>query len=300
MPDMNIAITLDKNYMQHAAVMLYSLIQSNKDSSIDVYAICDDKIPEDAWDRLSKVYANTQLTVKRIIIDPSKFSNFKLSDHATLANYYRIQLAELIPSDIDFILYLDVDIVILKNLKELYNIKLGDNYVAATEDPDNPVRFKFGFAASDPYFNSGIMLVNLTAWRKEKLNEQLCDFVLNNADIIQYWDQDAFNVICKQHWLPLPPKYNLQTNIFYIQGKDAITYDSTAMQQAIADPTIIHFTGKSKPWEYMDQHPRKEVYYNYLKKTPWRNFKPADKTIVNILRKHKMMPQFMEKIIQNR
>ncbi|MEI8278503.1 MAG: glycosyltransferase family 8 protein [Bacteroidota bacterium] len=299
MPKINVAITLDKNYLQHAAVMLFTLIKNNPNTDIHLYAICDDKIEDEDWTKLSKVYQGSRLVLEKVRIDPAHFSNFKLSDHATLANYYRIQMAELLPENIDKLLYLDVDIVVLKDLLELYRTDIDNYYVAAIEDPDNPVRFKFGFSPSDPYFNSGIMLINLAAWRRDNLLKKLTEFILNNAALIQYWDQDAFNVVCKGHWKALAPKYNVQTNLFYIHS-NAITYTYEDIQNAIADPYIIHFTGKSKPWEYMDKHPVKEIYYKYLRKTPWKNFKPADKTIVNILRKHKLMPQFMEKIIQNR
>jgi lipopolysaccharide biosynthesis glycosyltransferase len=48
---------------------------------------------------------------------------------------------------------------------------------------------------------------------------------------------------------------------------------------------IVHFNGASKPWSYFSRHPRRADYYKYLRLTPWRNFMPADRTMLNRLRR---------------
>jgi lipopolysaccharide biosynthesis glycosyltransferase len=299
MANINIAITLDKNYVQHTAVMIYSLLNHNKDNNICLYIISDGGVSQTDWDKLEKVYKNSTLKVEKILVDVARFANYKLSAHATPANYYRIQMAELLPAHIDKVLYLDVDIVVRHDLSELYNLNIDDYLIAAIEDPDNPLKVELGIAKNEPYFNSGVLLINLAAWRREKLHDKLSDFILNNAAIIRYWDQDAFNVICKGKWKPLHPRYNTQTEMYFLKT-DAITYTLVNIKEATADPVILHFTGRTKPWEYMNWHPKKGEYYKCLKKTPWKNFKPADKTIVNILRQNKLMPKFLEKLLQNR
>jgi lipopolysaccharide biosynthesis glycosyltransferase len=60
--------------------------------------------------------------------------------------------------------------------------------------------------------------------------------------------------------------------------------------------TILHFTGMSKPWQYINKHPYKKEYYKYIKKTPWKGYKPEDKTIGNFLRKYKLMPKWYDVI----
>lgn len=297
--DIYIAITLDRKYIQHAAAMLSSVICNNPDDKIHVFVICDDAVTVADWQKLSTVFAHTNLSAEKVEIDTSLFKDFKLSDHASYANYFRIQMTELVPKTIDKILYLDVDIIVTGSIRPLYDTDVSGYYMGAVEDPDNFEKVLVGHKEDEAYFNSGIMVINLAMWRQTALNKRLADFILNNAAIIKYWDQDALNVVCKDQWKPLLPKYNLQKALLYF-NKDAITYTLTDIKDAVAHPVIIHFTGKSKPWDYMDDHPMKKEYYKYLAKTPWRGYKPADKTIVNILRKNKLMPEFAEKIIQRK
>jgi len=299
MPDINIAITLDKNYVQHAAVMLYSLRKNNPDYKITVYAISDKLVTDKDWEQISEVYKGTNLSVERVLIDAAQFADFKTADHASAANYYRIQMAELLPTSIEKILYLDVDILVLGNIMPIYNIDINGYDLAAIEDPDNPIKYTLGLKPEEPYLNSGIMLMNLAEWRRIKLSIQLRDFILNNASLLQFWDQDAFNVVCKGRWKALPPKYNVQTTMF-TYNNDAITYTLKDIKAAIADPVILHFTGKTKPWDYMNFHPRKKVYYQYLAHTPWKDYRPADKSLGNFFRKYKLMPSFVEKMLYRR
>ncbi len=296
MPEMNIAITLDKSYLQHAAVMLCSLITNNKNNNIRLFIICDEQLNDADWDKLAEVYKNSRLQVERVRINSKQFADYKLSEHATAANYYRIQMADLIPADIDKILYLDVDIVVTGDLQELYNVDLENYYIGAIEDPLIPEKKNLGFTDREAYFNSGIMLINLAVWRNVSLGKKLANFIINNEDKISFWDQDALNAICKGHWKALAPKYNLQTVMLGFD-KDAISYTQKDIQEAMQNPLIVHYTGRSKPWQYMNKHPEKEQYYKYLQQTPWKNYKAPDDTFANMLRKYKLFPGFLDVIL---
>jgi lipopolysaccharide biosynthesis glycosyltransferase len=52
-----------------------------------------------------------------------------------------------------------------------------------------------------------------------------------------------------------------------------------------AGARIVHFNGASKPWSYFSRHPRRADYYKYLELTPWRDFTPPDRTVMNRLRR---------------
>ena len=47
---------------------------------------------------------------------------------------------------------------------------------------------------------------------------------------------------------------------------------------------IIHYTGSSKPWSFINKHPYKYVYWKYLWKTPYKWTIPTDLTMLNILK----------------
>jgi len=296
---MNLVITLDKNYLQHAAVMLRSLLATNAANKCTLFVICDERINTADWNKLEEVYKNSSLQVVKINIDPNLFKGFKLSEHATYANYYRIELANLIPKNINKLLYLDVDIVVNQDLAELYATDIGNYFLAAVEDPIVPQKVKLGLNQNEPYFNSGVMLINLEAWRNAELNKKLAAFIIENPDKISFWDQDAFNALCIGKWKPLLPKFNFQS-VFFTLKNGALTYNYTNVKEGMQQPVIIHYTGMSKPWKYMDRHPRKSDYYKFLKETPWKDYQPDDKSFANRIRKYGFMPGFMEQILKRK
>lgn len=48
------------------------------------------------------------------------------------------------------------------------------------------------------------------------------------------------------------------------------------------DARVIHFTGTSKPWSYYDSHPFRSDYYKYLRRTPWRGYRPDGRPVASV------------------
>ena len=40
------------------------------------------------------------------------------------------------------------------------------------------------------------------------------------------------------------------------------------------NPAVIHFTTEIKPWHYYCFHPEKDLYFEYLDRTPWVGQRP--------------------------
>ena len=106
------------------------------------------------------------------------------------------------------------------------------------------------------------------------------NFVQLYPEKIEFWDQDVLNAVCNNYGI-LAPAWNTKS------------HQHTEKKKIY----ILHYTGTHKPWHYISKHNHKELYFKYLKKTPWSNFKMKDKTIGNFLRKYKIMPTFVEKIL---
>ena len=63
-----------------------------------------------------------------------------------------------------------------------------------------------------------------------------------------------------------------------------MVYSKDAKRQAQA-ATIVHFTGSSKPWHYMNNHPLKREYLGYLSRTEWKGYKYPDYSLRNFIYK---------------
>lgn len=250
---MNICFTIDESYVQHVCVVIRSIAINNSFTPITVY-IVSFGIRSETVARLKKFILKLKhLQVVFIKAERSLVDGFKVTGHASGVNYLRLFLPNLLPA-VDKTIYLDADLVVIGDLRELYNINIEDRPLAAVPAPTPEVSDMLGIDA-DLYFNSGVMLLNLHYWRLHGLPNRLKEFILNNPEKITFWDQDALNANTSDTYLKLDQKWNFMQYNSELRGA-----------------SIVHFAGKHKPWHYYCEHPLRYLYFHYLKQTPWENF----------------------------
>ena len=124
----------DDNYAQHLGVMLCSIFESNKTNDLDVHVI-DGGITTGNKEKLINLSHGYSRTLHFHKIDPRIYGNFsRYSTHLTPAPYYRLSIPEIIDKKIEKILYLDCDIVVIKDLKPLWETDIEGYLVAAVVD----------------------------------------------------------------------------------------------------------------------------------------------------------------------
>lgn len=156
-------------------------------------------------------------------------------------------------------LYLDGDIIVTQDLTELFITPLGDNLLAAVEEPEgpNPVKYHENIP-SNSYFNSGVMVLNLARMRDENIIQQFHD---NAPTVIQFWqcaDQDIINYTCANRILPLHPKYNYLPDLFrWRKGMTLSDFNTvhhtnyTTIAELEANSAVIHLAASAgrRPWQ---------------------------------------------------
>ena len=260
---MNIVVALGKEYCQHTGVMLYSLIKNTHYlNDINLYIVTDsfDIAP---YKKLVNFSKKIGYKVNLIRFDSQTISSFPVTHHISIATYFRLLLPELLPNNINKILYLDSDIIIQGDVQELWNTNLNNLPLAAVRDH---LHYKsrreiFDIKESSLYFNGGILLIDLEKWRNRGMSSMLVEFIQSNPDKILWWDQDALNGVFGNEYLLLEDKWNVQTS--YIDKHNSTDYTNF---------NIIHYTSEKKPWLYQSNHPLKEYYFKYLKYTPWWHY----------------------------
>ncbi|MCC2113898.1 MAG: hypothetical protein KDJ16_17820, partial [Hyphomicrobiales bacterium] len=129
--------------------------------------------------------------------------------------------------------------------------------------------------ADTPYFNAGVVLFNLEAMRQANIEQRFADIAQKHGRLTTYADQDILNIACsgRVYWLPL--RFNVQSNFYY--KSDALSRlehyrpgIAEEFHQALADPAILHFTGREKPWHIGSRHPMTEAYLEIERTSPWR------------------------------
>lgn len=125
------------------------------------------------------------------------------------------------------------------------------------------------------YFNAGVLLLLIDRLRVLDFTSKALSYIRENHDVIRFHDQDVLNALLCNNKEYMPLKYNV-LDTFLIKGAN-IPKRYKMSRDDIYNPIVIHFSGPLKPWHIECKHPLKQEFYNYIAKTPYRNFKPLMK-----------------------
>jgi len=187
--------------------------------------------------------------------------------------YMRLFMSYIVPASIKKILYMDVDMIILEDISNLWNIDISDYVVGAVMDCrvttlDNNwggvLNYKqLGLDGKHPYVNSGLQLMNTEKWRENNMAKRIIDAINNNVKYAQYAEQYALNTILPTiKWLQLPAKWNVFSTEDY-RGNEGIIHFIARKP--------IHTTYAGKPFY-------KDLFYKYLNQTAWADAEKIGET----------------------
>ena len=204
------------------------------------------------------------------------------ASHVTSTSLYKFDICNIFES-IDKVLYLDSDMIIQSDLKELFSIDLGDYYAGVVKDSGpmicyNPPITKRLNINHTAYFNSGVMLLNLKKIRKDNIREKLLEY--RRYGINFFKDQDTFNVVFAENVKYLPFKYNTTiSNIVRPNIKAFSDYYSMEMYENkieyVKKAHIIHMSSSEKPWNVYAPY-LTTLFKFYLDKSPFKH------TVINV------------------
>lgn len=293
----HIACNIDSNYVRHCAVTLVSLFENNRREPITVHIIARDlsETEKKTLIDLAAPYGNRVCFYEPDIKLLEGFTIRKFSKRISMATYYRCILSELLPTDIDRLLYLDCDIVIVGDISEYWNTPLNDETgVAAVADMgcDEAARYEIlKYPMEDSYFNAGVLLINLDYWRKNDVAHACVDYFHKYPERILFNDQDLLNSILHKNKILVDLKWNVQ-DAFYRRPKQMDDAWRKKFADVLKHPVILHYTNR-KPWEYDSQHPLREVYFKYLDLTPWKGQRVLHNPVNRLKRFFRLLPFYI-------
>ncbi|WP_367566816.1 glycosyltransferase family 8 protein [Lacrimispora sp.] len=277
---MNVVYASNDNYARHLAVSLYSLLEHNREiPDVQIYILSMGLSPETrAWlDQVADTFGRS-LTIIELGDLRERFSYEVDTGGFDLSIMARLFIGEVLPPDTDRVLYLDCDTVVLASLKRLWETELDSSILGAVMEPTiyPSIKEEIGLLPDEPYFNSGVLLIDMKRWRTEYAGKLLLDFYCSRGGKLFAGDQDTINGALKGKIKPLPPRYNFFTNYRYyryshltrlspVYGK--ITKKS--FQEAKRRPVILHFMGDERPWKEGNLNHYRKAYETYLSRTPW-------------------------------
>ena len=169
--------------------------------------------------------------------------------------------------ELDKIIYLDADIIVNRNIKDLWNINLDDKAIAAVAEMLIDISFQVNkkqkylitskHVKEEDYFNAGVLLINLQKLRSENILLKGYNFVCDHPECL-YFDQDILNYCFANDYVKLSPDFDVFVNT------ERIAHRPNKLR-----PAIYHYIGKSIQIDMRDVFNR--LYFSYFFKTPWSN-----------------------------
>ena len=287
----NLLVSINKNYLSTLSTMLSTYAKNHKNIKTDIY-VMNSELDDSDFDILQTSISDSHIKIKDIKINDNYFRDIPIPEES----FYRLLAFYYLDENVDRCLYLDPDICIRKDLSLFYKTDMDDFYIVAASHSYGFGNFfhRYRLACNEQkrYFNSGVMLMNLAAIRRDFTKDDILLCLKENAQKLIMGDQDLANILFgKKTMLVDEAVYNLDEKSFqHLRKKNIIDIDFVEDNTA-----IIHYDGKNKPWfkdyngELNKFYPEIEKYEQAPKgvlkkqiKSVWSIIRPRGKQIASI------------------
>lgn len=276
----NIVFASDNNYAQHTAVAMASVLVNTKVPQKIQFYLIDDKIQPENKEKITKTVQNLGGNIEFIKIKNSRLEDCYVSGELSRASYFRLDIANILDESIEKIIYLDCDLLVYDDIEKMWQLDMGGKPVAATCDlgimASARVRKQknnfIGLPFDAPYFNAGVLMMDLKKWRDGNYAEAIIALATQNK--YPNHDQDALNKFFMNNWQEIPLRWDVIPPVFNLFLKIVTKPDLRKKAiEAKLNPAIFHYAGGYKPWEYEIHNGFNEKYYEYLKLTEYKDAK---------------------------
>lgn len=259
----HVAMTLDCNYLRGTMAAVLSLLQ---------HSTC----PENLFfhflsmqDAASELFSSIKSTFPYLNVQIYRFDLNRVQDKISKSirqaldqplNYARMYLADIIPSNVKRVIYLDSDLVVVDDIEKLWEVDMADKVVAAPEychanftqyftdafwsDKDLSKTFD---GRKPCYFNTGVMVVDADKWRKGQYTERVEEWMLiqKQKRIYQLGSLPPFLLVLAGNIKPVDHRWNQH-------GLGGDNFKGKCRGLHPGPISLLHWSGKDKPWLRLD------------------------------------------------
>lgn len=292
----NIVFGVNKKFVPYISVVIASILQhSSKDNFFNFYVLSFENLKNEIDRFVFSDYHN--YNIYNHIVDRSKLPNISIrSPRLTIDTFLRMYIP-LTLQYLDRCIYLDADVLVNKDIAELYKTNLDHYYVGGVSDnfhsfekflrdSRNLTMKKYGLK-DGIYINSGVLLFNLKAIRDDAAEKLLISTLIKysgDKDLL-YYDQDLVNIAFNGKIKTIDPRWNAIVNFYYRTQVDCF---------------ILHFTSFHKPWNW-PVIPAHFLYLENAKISPYyeiikNNLLSATDAYIALFKKHLYIYKFINKM----
>ncbi|WP_394954490.1 glycosyltransferase family 8 protein [uncultured Helicobacter sp.] len=199
------------------------------------------------------------------------------ADGTNWCAYFRLKIGDVLSLDITRCVYLDVDILVLDDIRELCAYELGSKavgmvrHIDSGSGPQAPQRMFEASIEHRDYCNSGVLVMDLAKWRSYDMTR------IRDFPYMRFPDQDFINYTFRDCVCFVPLRWNLQwnptamRNLAHKHWDDGSSYTYAQCQEALKSPAIVHFIGMGlEPWKTLGRKlPDQEDFVHNPFRTLW-------------------------------
>jgi lipopolysaccharide biosynthesis glycosyltransferase len=284
--NLGIACGGDDNYATGIAVALYSALSHlSRDVTPTVYVL-DGGLSADHCKRLesviTKVRPDSSIVWCRVSGDD--LARLPVDGYLSQSAYLRLFVGQFIQERTPRIVYIDCDILVVRDLSGVLDLDFGDCPIAAVRDfisddishlpeplPEEQC------ALWDPegrFFNSGMCVIDWARYSALDVEKKALAFGMRTrAHPLVRGDQDILNPVLAGRWLELPYTYNFYSQLLYLEEflpkKERHRAFLRERSPLYSEAKAFHFTGQPKPWHHWSTHPAPPLWARSLRQSGW-------------------------------
>lgn len=264
----------DKNYNFQGITSINSLISSST-LKLSIYIIHED--PESIQKSIFDINQNNLHEIKIYKFKKQSFEFPRVKGtHVSDATYYRLFISEYLPEDIDFITYIDADIICIKSpidaISKTINLMKKNNLSisATTESVGRLEDISRLNLKQEKYFNAGVLVINFQSWNKKNKKNEFINNLNKIKEKILWWDQDVLNYTYDGEYLELSNLLNYQIEINN-------NFDTKKIDEEVI---FLHYLGNTKPWSFSGLENNYSKYYQtYFRKISEKKYHLVSKNL---------------------
>ena len=265
----NIAVASNNGYAVLLGALFKSIIVNHKTSEKLVFYILNDQISTINKNKINDLihqHHNVEINwfnANEVLPVGMKFPIDNTSFPFTA--FLRVFAPYIIPENATKLIYFDVDMIVRKDVSDLWNFDLENYTIAAVVDVCEKVSSEWGgipnykqlgIPADAKYFNSGLMLINPKLWRENNIPEKVFTAIIDNSNYVNFPDQYGLNVVFAQNWKEINPLWNWFAH------------------NPHPDPYNIHFLDIKPIYKsYRSDEDFKKEFFKYLEMTSFKGIK---------------------------
>lgn len=258
----HVAMTLDSNYLRGTMAAVLSILQ---------HSMCPENFEfHFLWARFEpEVFSSIRSTFPYLRFKVYRFDSGRVRGKISKSirqaldqplNYARIYLADMIPTNVKRVIYLDSDLIMVDDIAKLWGVSLEGKVLAAPEYCHanftkyftdlfwaDPVMSKTFQGRKPCYFNTGVMVVDVDKWRQGRYTEKVEAWmgVQKQKRIYHLGSLPPFLLVLGGNIKAVDHRWN-QHGL----GGDNLEGKCRALHPGPI--SLLHWSGKGKPWLRLD------------------------------------------------